>query len=148
MSARLAKWIMTAMLLGVVGTFGYDAYQEYQDTKRLHEEVSAQAANLTKNSVAEPQIEIKHSQQVIVSKNAICREGENCPRPEPDRVIERIIERQVCDQKDTSLEFDAIIVKLKMQNESSWMAIVKLLVAMLVAVFGIKLINYLFTRIA
>ena len=147
MSAKLAKWIMTAVLLSVVGTFGYDAYQEYQDTKRLHKEVSARAAKLTKNSVTAPQVEVSRSQQVIRSKNAICREGENCPRPEPDRVIERIIERQVCEQKDTSLEFDAIIVKLKMQNESSWMAIVKLLVSLLAAVFGIKLINRLFNRL-
>ena len=146
-STKFVQWGLIAIILAIVCYFAHDAYLEYQDTQRVHEAVTAQAESLSAKSRADPRREVERTQQVIKSQAyRICREGEPCPSSGPERIIERIVEREVCTNQDTSLEFDAIIVKLKMQNESSWMAIIKLLVAMLVAVFGIKIINLLFRR--
>ena len=144
---KLLKWIIIGMILGIVAYMGYETYLEYQDSQRLTQAVTAEAKSIVERKQLEPKRQVERTQQVIKSQALkICREGEPCPSAGPERVIERIVEREVCTEKDTSLEFDAMIVKLKMQNESSWMAIMKLLVAMLSAVFGIKLINLVFRR--
>lgn len=48
---------------------------------------------------------------------------------------------------DSTIEIDALIVKVKMSNESSWNAIIKMIVTVLSMFFGIKLINFGFARI-
>jgi len=58
---------------------------------------------------------------------------------------DKIIEQPV---PDSTIEIDALIVKVKMSNESSWNAIVKMLVTVLSMFFGIKLINLFFVRIS
>jgi len=144
---RLLKWIIISVILGIVAYLGYETYLEYQVSQRLTQAVTAESKAIVERKQLEPQRQVERTQQVIKSQALkICREGEPCPSSGPERIVERIVEREVCTNQDTSLEFDAIIVKLKMQNESSWMAIIKLLVAMLVAVFGIKIINLLFRR--
>ena len=144
---KLLKWIIISIMLGIVAYMGYETYLEYQDSQRLAQAVTAEAKSIVERKQLEPKRQVERTQQVIKSQALkICREGEPCPSSGPERIVERIVEREVCTNQDTSLEFDAIIVKLKMQNESSWMAIIKLLVAMLAAVFGIKIINLLFRR--
>lgn len=60
---------------------------------------------------------------------------------------DKIIEQSV-PVPDSTIEIDALIVKVKMSNESSWNAIVKMLVTVLSMFFGIKLINLFFVRIS
>jgi len=60
---------------------------------------------------------------------------------------DKIIEQPV-PVSDSTIEIDALIVKVKMSNESSWNAIVKMLVTVLSMFFGIKLINLFFVRIS
>ena len=144
---KVLKWIIIGIIIGIVAYLGYETYLEYQISQQLTQAVTAEAKAIVERKQLEPQRQVERTQQVIKSQAIkICREGEPCPDSGPERIIERIIEREVCANRDTSLEFDAMIVKLKMQNESSWMSIMKLLVAMLAAVFGIKFINLLFKR--
>jgi uncharacterized membrane protein YeaQ/YmgE (transglycosylase-associated protein family) len=145
---KLLKWIIIGMILGVIVYLAYDTYREYQTTQQIHAEASAQARAIAAKSQQVPQRTVERTQQIVRSNAMkICRQGEPCTDSGPERIIERIVEREVCAEKDSSLEFDAVIVKLKMQNESSWMAIVKLLVAMLLGIIGIKFINMIFARL-
>lgn len=49
--------------------------------------------------------------------------------------------------KESKIEIDAGIVKVAMSNESSWMAIFKMIFTVLFTFFGIKLINFGFRRL-
>lgn len=145
---KVLKWIIIGIILGIVAYLGYETCLEYEISQQLTQAVTAEAKAIVERKQLEPQRQVERTQQVIKSQAIkICREGEPCPDSGPERIIERIVEREVCTNRDTSLEFDAMIVKLKMQNESSWMAIMKLLVAVLLAMFGIKLINVLFAKL-
>lgn len=95
------------------------AQQQHQD--RMEKEKRAITENKQAQSKAEPSAEPK---------------GGGAMPPPP-----------VAQPSDTKIEIDAGIIKVIMDNESSWAAIYKMLVTILGTFFGIRLINFAFKKL-
>lgn len=70
--------------------------------------------------------------------------------PVAPKVVEKVVTKTITvepEVKDSKIEIDAGLVKVVMSNESSWMAIMKIMFTVLGTYLGIRLINFGFKKL-
>ena len=161
------KWsTITAFVILMLMAISY-FYDEYQDAeaKKQHaketivkieehnKSVDAQSAK----AIQEPKTEKKVQKKVIIVERSVeeptggsppMPPPPELPKTTPEQAVKSIPELpKVESNSDSKIEIDAWLVKVAMSNESSWMAIFKMIFTVLFTFFGIKLINFGFKKL-
>ena len=119
------------VMLGIVSVF-VDEWSTSNDLQQRARKELEQAAEAARAAEAQRQA------QAVRKPTEPPRSSAPMPPPLPDVKVEA---------SPTHIEIDAKLLRVVMDNEASWMAIVKIVVTILATFFGIRLINFGFARL-